>query len=44
MLPMPERGEIIRQIGEELRTKKCALGSLISLEVGKIKTEGDGEV
>ena len=43
-LQMPERGEIIRQIGEELRTKKGALGSLISLEVGKIKTEGDGEV
>ena len=41
---MPMRGEIIRQIGEELRDKKCALGSLISLEVGKIKTEGDGEV
>ena len=43
-LPMPMRGEIVRQIGEELRKKKCALGSLISLEVGKIKTEGDGEV
>ena len=43
-MPMPMRGEIVRQIGEELRTKKCALGSLISLEVGKIKTEGDGEV
>lgn len=41
---MPERGEIVRQIGDELRKKKCALGSLISLEVGKIKTEGDGEV
>ena len=42
--PMPQRGEIIRQLGDELRTKKCALGSLISLEMGKIKTEGDGEV
>lgn len=41
---MPVRGEIIRNIGEELRDKKCALGSLISLEVGKIKSEGDGEV
>ena len=41
---MPQRGEVIRQLGEELREKKCALGSLISLEVGKIKTEGDGEV
>ena len=44
MTPMPVRGEIIRNIGEELRTKKGALGSLISLEMGKIKTEGDGEV
>lgn len=43
-LPMPARGEIVRQIGCELRAKKDALGSLISLEVGKIKTEGNGEV
>ena len=43
-MPMPERGEVVRQIGESLREKKGALGSLISLEVGKIKTEGDGEV
>lgn len=43
-LPMPERGEIVRQIGERLRKHKEALGSLVSLEVGKIKTEGNGEV
>lgn len=43
-LPMPVRGEIVRQIGEGLRKKKNALGSLISLEMGKIKSEGDGEV
>ncbi len=43
-LPMPARGEIVRQIGEALRQKKGALGSLISLEMGKIKSEGDGEV
>jgi aldehyde dehydrogenase family 7 protein A1 len=43
-MPMPLRGEIIRQIGEALRAKKSALGSLISLEMGKIKSEGDGEV
>lgn len=43
-MPMPARGEIVRQLGEALREKKDALGSLISLEVGKIKTEGDGEV
>lgn len=42
--PAPVRGEIIRQIGEALRAKKDPLGSLISLEMGKIKTEGDGEV
>lgn len=42
--PAPIRGEIIRQIGEALRAKKDPLGSLISLEMGKIKTEGDGEV
>lgn len=42
--PAPLRGEIVRQIGQALRDKKDALGSLISLEMGKIKTEGDGEV
>ena len=41
---MPKRGEIIRQVGEAMRLKKEALGSLISLEMGKIKIEGDGEV
>ena len=43
-VPAPKRGEVIRLIGEALRTKKDALGSLVSLEVGKIKAEGDGEV
>lgn len=43
-LPMPQRGEIVRQIGMALRDKKDALGSLIALEMGKIKSEGDGEV
>ena len=43
-LPVPARGEVVRQIGDALREKKCALGSLLALEVGKIKTEGDGEV
>ena len=42
--PMPVRGEIVRQIGQSLRQRKDALGSLISLEMGKIKSEGDGEV
>lgn len=44
MVPAPKRGEIIRLIAERLREKKDALGTLVSLEVGKIKAEGDGEV
>jgi aldehyde dehydrogenase family 7 protein A1 len=44
LTPMPQRGEIIRQIGDALRSKKSALGSLIALEMGKVKSEGDGEV
>lgn len=42
--PAPKRGDIIRQIGEILREKKDELGSLISLETGKSKAEGDGEI
>jgi aldehyde dehydrogenase (NAD+) len=44
LYPAPQRGEVIRRIGEELRRHKDALGSLVSLETGKIKQEGDGEV
>ncbi len=43
-VPAPKRGEIVRAIGEELRKYKDALGSLVSLEMGKSKQEGDGEV
>jgi aldehyde dehydrogenase (NAD+) len=43
-VPAPKRGEAVRLIGEELRIHKDALGSLVSLENGKIKAEGDGEV
>jgi len=43
-MPAPKRGEIVRQLGEAFRAKKEALGKLISLEVGKILTEGAGEV
>ncbi len=43
-IPAPKRGEIIRQIGDELRKNKDALGSLVSLEMGKSKQEGNGEV
>lgn len=42
--PAPVRGEIVRQIGEAMRKKKEALGMLVSLEMGKIKSEGLGEV
>ncbi len=43
-VPAPKRGEAVRLMGEELRQHKDALGSLVSLENGKIKAEGDGEV
>ncbi len=43
MVPAPKRGELIRQIGDALRTHKDALGSLVSYEMGKSKQEGDGE-
>jgi aldehyde dehydrogenase (NAD+) len=43
-VPAPKRGEAVRLVGEELRVHKHALGSLVSLENGKIKAEGDGEV
>ena len=42
--PAPRRGEAIRSCGEALRKHKDALGSLVALEMGKIKPEGDGEV
>ena len=43
-VPAPKRGEVIRALADELRTHKDALGSLVALENGKIKAEGDGEV
>jgi aldehyde dehydrogenase (NAD+) len=43
-VPAPKRGEAVRLIGDELRAHKDALGTLITLESGKIKAEGDGEV
>lgn len=43
-IPAPQRGEIVRQIGDALRQKKTALGKLVSLEMGKILPEGEGEV
>lgn len=43
-VPAPQRGEVIRLIGAELRAHRDALGTLVALEMGKIKREGDGEV
>ncbi len=43
-IPAPRRGEAVRLCGEALRRYKDPLGSLVSLEMGKIKAEGDGEV
>lgn len=40
----PARGEVVRQMGEALREKKADLGRLVALEMGKILTEGEGEV
>ncbi|HEY6564764.1 MAG TPA: aldehyde dehydrogenase family protein, partial [Pirellulaceae bacterium] len=44
MLPAPRRGEIVRQLGNALRERKSDLGALVSLEMGKIRMEGEGEV
>src|ERR1700678_1117550 len=43
-VPAPKRGEAVRQVPADLRAHKDALGSLVALENGKIKAEGDGEV
>ncbi len=42
--PAPRRGEVVRQIGDELRANKDALGKLVSYEMGKSLQEGLGEV
>ncbi|MCA8959779.1 MAG: aldehyde dehydrogenase family protein [Planctomycetes bacterium] len=42
--PAPKRGEVVRQMGEALRSKRDALGALVALEMGKIRPEGIGEV
>src|SRR5690606_1760450 len=43
-VPAPRRGELVRLWGEELRAFKVELGRLVSLEAGKIPSEGLGEV
>ncbi len=42
--PAPKRGDIVRQIGNRLRSVKQELGALVTLEMGKIISEGEGEV
>jgi aldehyde dehydrogenase (NAD+) len=43
-VPAPRRGELVRLLGEELRAAKADLGRLVSIEAGKIASEGLGEV
>jgi aldehyde dehydrogenase (NAD+) len=43
-VPAPRRGELVRLLGEELRAHKAELGALVTLEAGKIVSEGLGEV
>jgi aldehyde dehydrogenase (NAD+) len=43
-VPAPKRGEIVRQLGNAFRERKKELGALVSLEMGKIRAEGEGEV
>ena len=42
--PAPRRGELVRDLGQALRELKEPLGDLVSLEMGKIRAEGHGEV
>ena len=43
MVPAPQRGELELLLGDELRAHKQALGELVTLEVGKVSSEGLGE-
>jgi len=43
-VPAPRRGDVVRALGEELRRHKDALGEIVSIETGKILSEGKGEV
>jgi aldehyde dehydrogenase (NAD+) len=44
MLPAPRRGQIVHELGDELRRMKKPLAKLVSYEMGKILSEGEGEV
>jgi aldehyde dehydrogenase (NAD+) len=43
-LPAPKRGEIVRRIGNAFREQESALGELVTVEMGKIRAEGVGEI
>lgn len=44
LMPAPKRGQVIRDLGDAIREKKEPLGELVTLEMGKIRVEGMGEV
>jgi aldehyde dehydrogenase (NAD+) len=44
MVPAPKRGEVVRDLGNALRELKEPLGDLVTVEMGKIRAEGHGEV
>jgi aldehyde dehydrogenase (NAD+) len=44
LVPSPKRGEVVYEIGQALRKHKHTLGELVSLEMGKIRAEGAGEI
>jgi aldehyde dehydrogenase (NAD+) len=44
LVPAPQRGELVRRLGVALRDYKAELGALVTLEMGKIRAEGEGEV
>jgi aldehyde dehydrogenase (NAD+) len=43
-VPAPRRGELVRLLGDELRRHQAALAALVTLEAGKVASEGEGEV
>jgi aldehyde dehydrogenase (NAD+) len=43
-LPMPARGQLVRELGDAFRARKHELGRLVTLEVGKIPSEAEGEI
>ncbi len=44
LVPAPKRGDVVRRLGNALRQQKRELGALVTLEMGKIRAEGEGEV